>query len=175
VQGFGKFIVLGSLLAGSAFAALAPLSRLDAGRPGCWNRIHAGALTDQEVKDLPKDCKDFREDYFASIEAAKKDPAAFEKKLVMVLKRATKARAPYEAIFFATLIHSEGLVAALKIRAATEAKLKVPFQYATVALYRLSGKECVAEPKYGNVFYREVCQGEDSILPTYFQIAGGKK
>jgi hypothetical protein len=159
----------------SAIAGVSPLSRLDGGRPGCWNRIHSAALTDQEVKDLPPDCKDFREDYFASIEAARKNPKAYEKKLVDVLKHANKGRAPYEAIFFATLIHSDKLVDALKSRAYVEQKLKVPFAYATVALYRLSGKDCIADPHYGNVFYREVCLGVDSILPTFVNVPGSKK
>ena len=158
-----------------ASAAIAPLSHLDAGRPGCWNQIHAGALTDAEIKALPAECVTFRNDYFASIDAAKADPSKFEKKLVQVLTQAKGAKAPYEATFFATLIHSPKLIDALKVRASTEKKLNVPFQYAVVAVYRLEGKDCVNDVHYRNVFYREICEGRDSILPTFFNLSGGKK
>ena len=175
MQGYGISLILAVFLCGVTHAAPAPLSRLESGNPGCWNLIHSGAMSDAEIKALPLDCTQFREDYFASIEASKKSPVQYEKKIVQVLKHATKPKAPYEAIFFATLIHSPKMVDALKVRAATEKKLKVPFAYATVALYRLGGKDCVTEPHYTNEFYREVCNGEDSILPTFFNLSGGKK
>ena len=159
----------------AAWAASKNVQHLASGEPGCWKLIRQAALTDQEVKELPKACREMREDYFASIESAKANPKAYEKKLVDALNKATKPKAPYEAIFFATLIHSDNLKRALAKRASVEQKLAVPFAYATVATYRLSGKNCESDHHYKQKAYVEICAAEDSILPVFADLKRGAK
>jgi hypothetical protein len=158
-----------------AFGAPKNVQHLASGEPGCWKLIRQAALTSDEVKQLPKACREMRDDYFASIESAKADPKTYEKKLVDALNKATKPKAPYEAIFFATLIHSENLKRALEKRAGVEQKLAVPFAYATVATYRLSGKDCEADVHYKQKAYVEICAAEDSILPVFAGVKRGSK
>ena len=144
------------------------LSHLDSGRPGCWALFRNGALSSEELRNLPEDCRAFRDDYFASIEITKKNPERFEAKLVEVLKDAKIAKAPYEAIFFASLLHSEALIKALKVRAEIEKKLKVPFSYANTALFRIENLDCQKDKRFSHPFYKEICNSNDSILTTFF-------
>jgi hypothetical protein len=168
-------VFLGLIFTNAALAAPVPLSHLSEGRPGCYSLFHNGALTSKQIAELPVECQEFRDDYFSSIDLGEKNPKAYEQKLVQALTKAHEARAPYEAIFFATLIHSKALKHALQKRAAVEKKLKVPFQYANVALYRLDGKECFKDKTYSNDSYRELCNSEDTILPTLFDLAEQKR
>jgi len=145
------------------------LSHLSEGTPGCYALFRDGALTDREIAELPPQCKAFRKDYFDSVDLVKKNPKQYEKLLVQALTQAKRSKTPYEAIFFAKLIHSDALKGALQKRAETEKKLKVPFVYAEVALYSLSGKSCDQNPQFAfRDFYKELCLAQDTILPTFF-------
>jgi hypothetical protein len=155
-----------------ANASVQPLSHLAGGGPGCWKKFHGGAMTKAEVNRMSLECQQFREDYFASINLARKSPDQFEKKLIQTLVNAKKAMSPYEATFFAMVIHTDKLKEALKKRAEVEKKLDVAFPYAEVALYRLSGQDCGLIPQYLNLAYEDMCVGEDTILPVYFLPAG---
>jgi hypothetical protein len=173
---FSLFLALGARASVSAPVAPGQKSpgtpaHLNEGAPGCWDKFHGGAMTSEEINQLALPCKNFRSDYFASVAMAQKNPSQFEKKLVQALNSATRSRAPYEAIFLATVIQTPKLKAALQKRAAIEKKLKVAFPYAEVASYRLSGKDCGANPEFLKLAYSEICLGRDSILPVYFRSA----
>ncbi len=142
---------------------------LDRGRPGCWDDIRPSFLTDAEIKALDPDCKNLRTDYAASLKLIQKNKKEFQKQVVAALTKSTSVAPPYEAILFATFSGDEAMKSALQKRAETEKRLKVPFRYAEVALYRLEGKACDENKEFLHPFYREVCFGKDSILKSYFE------
>ncbi len=125
-------------------------------------------MSANEVRSLPPDCRNMREDYFKSVDLATKHPEQYEKMLVTALTQAKKVDQPYEAIFFATILHSDELVKALKVRESLEAKFKLPYVYARAALYRLSGKSCSENPAFAFSAYQEICYADDDVLPHVF-------
>ena len=81
----GKSLFFLSLFfANAAQASVGPPLHLAEGSPGCWDKFHGGAMTKKEIGELSIPCQNFRSDYFASTQMARKDPKQFEKKLVEV-------------------------------------------------------------------------------------------
>ena len=146
------------------------------GYPGCFQLIRNQSLRADEVKSLPANCVQWRNDYFWALEKLEKDPEVVFKQMSLQISQAKKAQAPYRAILFASLLENKTLPPAvekaLNVRAQTEARLKVPYAYATAALLKLKNGDCEAEPRFKHELYQEICRAHDSIVVQLLSTRG---
>lgn len=167
-------LVVATLLAfsdGQATAVQASVMGLNRGEPGCQPVVSAQAISDAAAKRLSPQCQEYRDAYSAMLEIYSKSRSRFVQELKSVILNAKDHRSPYRALVFAVLSGEKELIAPIQKRAHREAKLKVKWPYAKVALERLQSQKCSKQwledspkdsyaPSSARIF-SELCLGYD--------------